>query len=176
VFSWCIDKLVQAFVFACIIYQVSLFRSYCFEILSLDNLEDVEHYTMKESASTPTLSGSTDRSGDIPEPNEREFELNLMPSAHLINDVVQSFSWQGMQVTVKDGAIKATISNLDNAFGHVEAGDMIANMGPSGSGKTTLLNMLAHRTATAGATTNGDILTKGHKTTWQQLRRLSAYV
>lgn len=57
-----------------------------------------------------------------------------------------------------------------------QAGEFIAIMGPSGSGKTTLLNTLAQRVATAGASTQGEILVNGQVVTWQELRHLSAYV
>ena len=105
-----------------------------------------------------------------------DVELNPIPSAHLINDIVQSFGWQGMNVNVKDRLTKQPLSILSDANGLVKAGELIAIMGPSGSGKTTLLNTLSHRTATAGATTRGEILTNGQSIKWQHLRHLSAYV
>ncbi|PMD46828.1 putative ATP-binding cassette transporter [Hyaloscypha variabilis F] len=106
----------------------------------------------------------------------KDLELNPIPSAHLINDIVQSFGWRGVNVTVKDRSTKQLLSILTNANGLVQAGELIAIMGPSGSGKTTLLNTLSHRVAAAGATTCGDILTNGQSIGWQQLRHLSAYV
>ncbi len=81
-----------------------------------------------------------------------------------------------MNVTVKDRVTQSPVSILTDANGLVKAGEMIAIMGPSGSGKTTLLNTLAHRVATAGATTQGDTLMNGQAITLQQLRHLSAYV
>lgn len=108
--------------------------------------------------------------------NDKDLELNPVPSVHLINDIVHSFGWKAMNVTVKDRATKSPLSILTDANGHVEAGEMIAIMGPSGSGKTTLLNTLAHRAAAAGATTHGDILANGQGINWQNLRHLSAYV
>lgn len=110
------------------------------------------------------------------EAKHQDLELNAIPSAHLINDIVQSFGWQAMNVTVKDRLTKQPLSILSDANGLVKAGDMIAIMGPSGSGKTTLLNTLSHRAAAAGATTRGDILTNGQSIDWQHLRHLSAYV
>jgi ATP-binding cassette, subfamily G (WHITE), member 2 len=109
-------------------------------------------------------------------PNPQDLELNPIPTAHLINDVVQTFGWQEMNVTVKDRSSKQMLSILSDANGLVKAGELIAIMGPSGSGKTTLLNTLAHRVAAAGATTSGQILTNGQSIEWQHLRHLSAYV
>ena len=107
---------------------------------------------------------------------EKDLELNAVHSAYLVNDLVQTFAWKGMNVTVKDRATKAPLSILTDANGLVEAGEMIAIMGPSGSGKTTLLNTLAHRAAAAGATTQGDVLVNGQMINWQKLRHISAYV
>lgn len=106
----------------------------------------------------------------------KDLELNTVPSVHLVNDIVETFGWKAMNVTVKDRTTKAPLSILTDANGLVRAGEMIAIMGPSGSGKTTLLNTLAHRAAAAGATTHGDILTNGQVINWQNLRHLSAYV
>ncbi|KAL2051270.1 hypothetical protein ABVK25_008519 [Lepraria finkii] len=108
--------------------------------------------------------------------DEKDLELNGVPSAHLVNDIIHSFAWKGMNVTVKDRAMKAPLSILTDANGVVKPGEMIAIMGPSGSGKTTLLNTLAHRAAAAGATTQGEVLVNGQTINWQKLRHISAYV
>ncbi|KAK3172344.1 hypothetical protein OEA41_005665 [Lepraria neglecta] len=108
--------------------------------------------------------------------DEKDLELNAVPSAYLVNDIVHSFAWKGMNVTVKDRATKAPLSILTDANGVVKPGEMIAIMGPSGSGKTTLLNTLAHRAAAAGATTQGEVLVNGQTINWQKLRHISAYV
>ena len=121
------------------------------------------------------INGASHANGDAHE-KSRDLELNPVPTAHLINDVVQSFGWQGMNVTVKDRITKQPLSILSDANGCVQAGELIAIMGPSGSGKTTLLNTLAHREAAAGATTIGEILTNGQPIDWHQLRHLSSYV
>lgn len=124
-----------------------------------------------------TTNGTLSTNGSTNEKaKNRDLELNQIPTAYLINDVVQSFGWQAMNVTVKDRATKQPLSILSDANGLVKAGELIAIMGPSGSGKTTLLNTLAHRVAAAGATTRGDILTNGQSIEWQHLRHLSAYV
>jgi ABC-type lipoprotein export system ATPase subunit len=107
---------------------------------------------------------------------EKNLELNAVTSAHLVNDLVQTFGWRAMNVTVKDRVTKSPLSILTGSNGLVKAGEMIAIMGPSGSGKTTLLNTLAHRAVAAGATTYGDILTNGQSIEWDQLRYFLAYV
>lgn len=122
-------------------------------------------------------SASSHTNGDVGvHEKHNDLELNAIPTAHLINDTVQSFGWQSMKVTVKDRITKQQLSILSDANGLVKAGELIAIMGPSGSGKTTLLNTLSHRAAAAGATTYGDILTNGQSIGWQHLRNLSAYV
>lgn len=108
--------------------------------------------------------------------HSKDLELAAIPSVHLVNEIVETFGWKAVNVTVKDRTTKAPLSILTDANGLVRAGEMIAIMGPSGSGKTTLLNTLAHRAAAAGATTHGDILTNGQVINWQNLRHLSAYV
>ncbi len=127
-----------------------------------------------ETRQTSTTACSEQQDNDRTENND--LELNVIPSASLINEVVHTFGWKAMNVTVKDRATKSPLSILTDANGFVEAGEMIAIMGPSGSGKTTLLNTLAHRAAAAGATTHGDILVNGQEINWQKLRHLSAYV
>lgn len=105
-----------------------------------------------------------------------DLEMNIIPSRHLVNDIVDSFAWSNLEVVVKDRATKKPLSILSNAAGIVKAGDMLAIMGPSGSGKTTLLNALAHRVAAAGATTTGDILGNGQQMGLRMTRDLSTYV
>lgn len=107
---------------------------------------------------------------------EKDIELSAATRAQHVNTEVHTFGWKGMNVMVKDRATKAPLSILSDANGLVKAGELIAIMGPSGSGKTTLLNTLAHRVATAGASTQGEILTNGRVINWQELRHLSAYV
>lgn len=96
--------------------------------------------------------------------------------AHLTNDVVQSFSWQDVTVTVKDRASKQPLDILSNVSGILEAGEILALMGPSGSGKTTLLNVLAHRAAMPNATIKQDLRVNGEPTTLATFRKLSSYV
>lgn len=106
----------------------------------------------------------------------RDLELNPVASVSLLNDLVHTFEWHNINVTVKDQIAKGYLPILTGANGLVEAGEMVAIMGPSGSGKTTLLNTLAHRLAAAGATMHGDILVNGQCTKWENLRNLSASV
>jgi ABC-type multidrug transport system ATPase subunit len=109
-------------------------------------------------------------------PREKDIESNSESTHHLINDVVQSFSWRDMQVVVKDRASGEPLHILAECFGLVHAGQMLAIMGPSGSGKTTLLNTLAHRVAAAGATTTGRVMVNGQASDRSMVRNLSAYV
>lgn len=108
--------------------------------------------------------------------DDLDLELNREETTHLINDVVRHFSWEFLNVKVKDRKTGKPLSILTDAHGIVHAGEMLAIMGPSGSGKTTLLNAIAHREAAAGATTTGDILANGQKMSWQKIRQLSSYV
>lgn len=96
--------------------------------------------------------------------------------AHLINNVVQSFSWRDVTVTVKDRISKQPIDILSSVNGIVEAGEVMALMGPSGSGKTTLLNVLAHRAAVPKATIHQHLCINGEPTTLASFRKLSSYV
>lgn len=105
-----------------------------------------------------------------------DLEMNHSKESHLANDSVASFSWENLEVQVKDRATRAPLSILSQSSGFVRPGEMLAIMGPSGSGKTTLLNALAHRIAAAGATTTGDILVNGQPANLALIRDLSAYV
>jgi hypothetical protein len=49
---------------------------------------------------------------------------------HLTNDMVKSFSWENVTVTVKDRASKQPLDILSNVNGFVEAGELLALMGP----------------------------------------------
>ncbi|EFX00337.1 ABC transporter [Grosmannia clavigera kw1407] len=89
---------------------------------------------------------------------------------------MDTFSWNKINVSVKDRTTKTPLSLLSNVAGLVRAGEMLAIMGPSGSGKTTLLNALAHRVAAAGATTTGEICANGQQVTRSSIRALSSYV
>lgn len=105
-----------------------------------------------------------------------DLEQNAKVSNHLLNDLVESFSWKGLTVRVKDRGTKKPIEILSDSCGLVKAGEMLAIMGPSGSGKTTLLNALAHRQAAAHSTTTGSIFANGQTMSLRQIQQLSAYV
>ncbi|KAK0388905.1 hypothetical protein NLU13_2482 [Sarocladium strictum] len=118
-------------------------------------------------------SASSSKSNDDP---TRDIELAQIPTLHLANHSVQSFSWSSLSVTVKSRATKQPLRILDDVSGIVRSGEMLAIMGPSGSGKTTLLNALAHRVAAAGAVTTGGVSVNGASATRQIIRDLSTYV
>lgn len=105
-----------------------------------------------------------------------DLELGAIPTGHLANDIVDTFSWQDLKVLVKDRKTGDPLPILFESAGLVRAGEMLAIMGPSGSGKTTLLNALAHRVAAAGATTTGKIMANGQESSLSMIRDLSAYV
>ncbi|KAF2250137.1 ATP-binding cassette transporter-like protein [Trematosphaeria pertusa] len=95
--------------------------------------------------------------------------------AHLTNESVRSFSWEGITVTVKDRYTKQPLEILSGVNGIVKAGEMLALMGPSGSGKTTLLNVLAHRKA-SGASVQESLHLNGAVTDLKTFRKLSSFV
>ncbi|KAH7303759.1 ATP-binding cassette sub-family G member 5 [Stachybotrys elegans] len=108
--------------------------------------------------------------------SSRDVEANQVANAHLSNNEVHVFSWHNLNVVVKDRVTGDPLSLLSNAAGMVRSGELLAIMGPSGSGKTTLLNALAHRVASAGAKTTGNISVNGEHASSSAMRQLSAYV
>lgn len=50
--------------------------------------------------------------------------------AQLVNDSVQSFSWENVTVTVKDRATKESLEILSGVSGSTQAGELVAIMGP----------------------------------------------
>ena len=106
--------------------------------------------------------------------HRQDLEKNPTVNAGLINDTVHSFAWRNINVVVRQRKQDKTI--LANSYGFAASGELVALMGPSGSGKTTLLNVLAQRTATTKARTEGEVMVNGARTRWEQLRHLSSYV
>ena len=90
-----------------------------------------------------TANGSSHANGVANEKEKhKDLELNPVPSAHLINDIVQSFGWQGMNVTVKDRLTKQPLFILRDANGLVKARELIAIMGPSQCVKELLMLLI----------------------------------
>ncbi len=58
--------------------------------------------TMSDRLSEQTQLGSTSNDNVDPAQERKDLELNPVPSVHLVNDVVYSFAWKEMNVTVKD--------------------------------------------------------------------------
>ncbi|KAJ5720727.1 uncharacterized protein N7483_008661 [Penicillium malachiteum] len=94
----------------------------------------------------------------------------------LTNSSVKSFSWSGLNVTVKDRQTKEARDLIHDISGDVQQGEMVALMGPSGCGKTTLLNVLARRPPTSGARTGGETYVNGAKVESREFRRMTSYV
>lgn len=106
----------------------------------------------------------------------RDLEKGAVVDDDLVNNTVDTFSWTAVSVTVQDRLTKQDRKILADASGMVTCGEVMALMGPSGSGKTTLLNVLAQRTATSRARTEGEVKLDGQPTNWSTLRQLSSYV
>ncbi|KAJ5627337.1 hypothetical protein N7528_004764 [Penicillium herquei] len=94
----------------------------------------------------------------------------------LTNSSVKSFSWSGLNVTVKDRHTKEARDLIHDISGDVRQGEMVALMGPSGCGKTTLLNVLARRPPTSGARTSGETYVNGARVESRDFRRMTSYV
>jgi ABC-type multidrug transport system ATPase subunit len=107
---------------------------------------------------------------------DKDLEKNVDQNSYFVNDTVHNLSWNNLSVTVADRKTKAKLKLLDSAFGHVEAGQVLAIMGPSGCGKTTMLNALAHRLASTKMEVDGNILVNGEPITASRLSRIARYV
>ncbi|KAJ5224017.1 hypothetical protein N7468_008559 [Penicillium chermesinum] len=94
----------------------------------------------------------------------------------LVNSSVDTFSWSGVTVTVKDRKTKAPLNLVSDICGHVQKGELVALMGPSGCGKTTLLNALARRTVAPGARVAGTCVVNGKEVDKAAFRRMTSYV
>ena len=102
-----------------------------------------------------------------------ENDVETVPEDRLTNSTVRSFSWQDINVTVKDHKSKAPLKILDSCSGHAQASQLIALMGPSGSGKTTLLNVLANRSQTPWT---GQVKVNSRHIGRKELRKIAGYV
>ena len=87
------------------------------------------------------------------------------------------FTWSGvgLSVKIKEGKAIKPKELLQEMYGQVNAGEVVAIMGGSGAGKSTLLNTLAGRIADT-TTLTGDILVDGHPRNMANWRIQCAYV
>ncbi|KAE8163758.1 P-loop containing nucleoside triphosphate hydrolase protein [Aspergillus tamarii] len=104
--------------------------------------------------------------------------LDLERNDHqfLMNNTVESFTWDNLTVTVKDRRTKKPRNLIEGCSGTAHHGQLIALMGPSGCGKTTLLNVLARRTASAGAKNTGACYVNGARLDNDTFNRITSYV
>ncbi|KAB8264376.1 P-loop containing nucleoside triphosphate hydrolase protein [Aspergillus pseudonomiae] len=103
-------------------------------------------------------------------------DLERNDNQFLMNNTVQSFTWDNLTVTVKDRRTKEPRNLIEGCSGTAHHGQLIALMGPSGCGKTTLLNVLARRTASAGAKNTGECYVNGAKLDNGTFNRITSYV
>lgn len=113
----------------------------------------------------------------------------------LLNQTVQSFSWQDLTVTVRDRETKKSRDLISAISGEAQrgmfqvqnlyqsscidiysTGELVALMGPSGCGKTTLLNVLARRAASSGATVIGETYVNDSQVDAKSFQRMTSYV
>ncbi|KAM0697166.1 hypothetical protein Q7P36_003237 [Cladosporium allicinum] len=102
-----------------------------------------------------------------------EIEKGNSPTLAFLNEGISSLSWKDLSVKVSDRVTKLDKYILQDSFGIVRAGEIVALMGPSGSGKTTLLNTLAQRQT---ATVQGQIDVNGVEQPLSVHRDVSAFV
>ncbi|KAF3909768.1 hypothetical protein AA313_de0210331 [Arthrobotrys entomopaga] len=102
-------------------------------------------------------------------------DIEAAPDAHLLNETVETVSFEGLSVSVTVKGSKEDKRIIDNVSGVIRAGEMVALMGPSGCGKTTLLNLLARR-KTGGLKTEGKIYINGNEISSSTFRKISSYV
>ncbi|KZZ87295.1 ABC-2 type transporter [Moelleriella libera RCEF 2490] len=102
-------------------------------------------------------------------------EQHSMADAHLDNTLVETFTWSGVSVTVRDRQTKNAKAIVDDASGIVHAGEICALMGPSGCGKTTLLNVLARRRTNASRV-QARMLVNGTELSDSAFRQMTCFV
>ncbi|KAK3294104.1 P-loop containing nucleoside triphosphate hydrolase protein [Chaetomium fimeti] len=92
----------------------------------------------------------------------------------LLNAPVETLSWSGLTVKVKDGKTGQPKTLVDNVEGIMQAGECCAVMGPSGCGKTTFLNVLAQRPIKA-AHVSGQIFVNGAEVPSNVFRHVTSF-
>lgn len=81
--------------------------------------------------------------------------------------MISELSWSNVNIKIKEKCL------VDDNFGSIESGKLLAIMGPSGSGKTTLLNFLANKNKLGGT---GTIKFNGLEVSEISLNQVSRYV
>ncbi|KAK4041868.1 P-loop containing nucleoside triphosphate hydrolase protein [Parachaetomium inaequale] len=93
-----------------------------------------------------------------------------------LNAPVETLSWTGLTVTVKESKTGQPKTLPDNVEGIVQAGECCALMGPSGCGKTTFLNVLAQQAITKASHVGGQILVNGNQVPASVFRHVTSFV
>ncbi|OKL62717.1 hypothetical protein UA08_01367 [Talaromyces atroroseus] len=112
---------------------------------------------------------------DVEAADTIDIEGNKNEQGFLLNETVHKFSWQQLNVTVKDRQTKKAKDLLCDVDGNVEQGELMALMGPSGCGKTTLLNLLARRNSSS-AKVSGLTMVDSLGIDNASFKRISSYV
>ena len=77
---------------------------------------------MSESVSQPGTGEDAIYRSVKQDPFTVDIEQKALDNAHLMNDTVRNFAWQGITVVVKDHKTKKPKTILENIEGSVEAG------------------------------------------------------
>lgn len=90
-------------------------------------------YKSNPSVDSNTLNAASQDFIHPPAGQNLDIDLEAVNEAHLLNEEVKTFAWQGIKVTVKDHKTKEIKAILDDVDGIIEAGELyyVANGMPS---------------------------------------------